>query len=88
MKHFYIVRGHFAKTYNLYWAPRGVPVPGGEQVTSAEAVKLCKAERKRRKSDPYFNGYANAYIMPYGCREAENPSYILRHTDSSGFIVL
>ena len=88
MKQYYIVHNTFCNAHGLYWAPRGVTVPGGEQVTRAEAVKLCKAERKRRKSDPYFNGYADVYIMPYGCRDAENPSYILRHTDSSGFIVL
>lgn len=88
MKHFYVVRGHYATTYNLYWAPRGVPVPWGEPITRQEAVKLCRAERKRRKSGPCFNGYADAYIMPYGCRDAEDPSYILKHLDSTGFIVL
>ena len=80
MKHFYIIRERDGNNYNLYWAPRGKTVTNGEEITRAEAVKLCRAEHKRHKHVPY-------YIMPYGCREAENPGYILRHRDSSGFII-
>lgn len=35
-----------------------------------------------------FSGYADAYILPYGCEEAENPGYIWRNLDSTGFVVL
>ena len=88
MKKYYIVPGDFANAYSLYWVRRGETVPNGEEITRAEAVRLCGVERRRRKTDPYFAGYADAYIMPYGYEEATNPSYILRHLDSSGFIVL
>ena len=82
MKKYYIVHGKFD---NLYWVRRGETVPNGEEITRAEAVRLCRDKRRRRKTDPYFAGY---YIMPYDCEEAINPSYILRHLDSTGYIVL
>lgn len=88
MKKYYIVSGNFANVYSLYWVRRGETVPNGEEITRAEAIRLCRIERRRRKTDPYFAGYADAYIMPYNCAESDNPSYILRHLDSSGFIVL
>ena len=88
MKKYYIVRGNFSNTYSLYWVRRGETVPNGEEITRAEAMRLCRAERKRRKTNPYFAGYADAYIMPYGCEEAENPAYILKHLDSTSFVVL
>ena len=88
MKKYYIVHGKFVNTYSLYWVRRGETVPNGEEITRAEAVRLCRDERRRRKTDPYFGGYADAYIMPYDCEEAINPNYILRHLDSTGYIVL
>ena len=88
MKKYYIVHGKFDNAYSLYWVRRGETVPNGEEITRAEAVRLCRDKRKRRKTDPYFDGYADAYVMPYGYEEAENPSYILRHLDSTSYIVL
>lgn len=88
MKKYYIVRGNYINVYSLYWVRRGETVPNGEEITRAEAIQLYRAERKRRKTDPYFVGYADAYIMPYGCEEAKNPAYILKHLDSTGFVVL
>ncbi len=89
MKKYFIVPGAFANTYSLYWVRRGETVPNGEEITRGEAVRLCRVERKRRKYDPYFAGYADMYIFPYGCEEeVGNPAYILRHLDSTGFVVL
>ena len=88
MKNYYIIRGNYTNTYNLVWAPKGVEVPGGERISRQEAITYAREERKRRKTSPYFAGYADAYIMPYGCEEAENPAYILKHLDSTGFVVL
>lgn len=88
MKNYYIIRGNHTNAYNLVWAPKGVEVPGGERISRQEAITYAREERKRRKTNPMFGGYANIYVYPYDCEEANNPNYILRHLDCSGYIVL
>lgn len=60
--------------------------PDAERITRAEAIRLARAERARRKFDPAFAGYADRYVYPYGaawCRQG----YDYLHTDSTSVIV-
>ena len=58
----------FANTYELYWASTPemeAALPReAEQISKKEAVRLCIAERERRKYDAAFSGYASTHICP------------------------
>lgn len=86
MKKYYIVWGDFANAYKLYWVTDEGYYPNAERITRATAIAYARAERQRRKLDPYFAGYADAYIYPYGAAWCD-PTYAYLHTDSTGIIV-
>lgn len=44
---------------------------GYERCTRAQAFELCRAEIRRRESDPMFSGYADALIFPYDASQDE-----------------
>ncbi len=60
--------------------------PQAEQITREKAIAYARAERKRRKENGAFSGYADTYIHPYGAAW-HNPEYAYLHTDSTGVIV-
>lgn len=50
------------------------------------ALEIYRDERKRRKENGYFSGYADTYVHPYGAAWY-SPEYAYLHTDSTGVIV-
>lgn len=60
--------------------------PNAEQITRKEAIAYARAERKRRKENGAFSGYADCYVHPYGAAWYD-PAYAYLHTDSTGVIV-
>lgn len=60
--------------------------PNAKQITRKEAIRLAREERKRRKENPSFAGYASRYVEPYGAAWYD-PTYAYLHTDSSGVVV-
>ena len=69
MKQYYIQRGRFRNEYSLYWAetPEEIQLAvenAYERISRQEAISFCRAERRRRKENPAFSGYADAHIFP------------------------
>lgn len=68
-KQYYIIRGHFGNMYNLNWVDESnrykLP-PNAERITRAEAYRLAREERYRRRYDSAFSGLADSYIYPAG----------------------
>lgn len=60
--------------------------PNAEQITRKQAIAYARAERKRRKENRAFSGYADCYIHPYGAGWYD-PTYAYLHTDGTGVIV-
>lgn len=60
--------------------------PIAEQITRKQALALARAERKRRRENGMFSGYADRYIHPYGAAWYD-PAYAHLHTDNTGVIV-
>lgn len=60
--------------------------PNAEQITRKQTIAYARAERKRRKENGYFSGYADRYVHPYGAAWYD-PAYAYLHTDSTGVIV-
>lgn len=60
--------------------------PNAEQITRKDAISYARAERKRRKKNGYFSGYADTYVHPYGAAWYD-PAYAHLYTDSTGVIV-
>ena len=68
---YYVKRGDFRNQYSLVYTNSSISdehaiADGYERITRKEAERLCVAERRRRKDDPSFAWYADAYIFPYG----------------------
>lgn len=68
---YYVEYWHnFSNTYNLWHAPSGWPVPEDwQRITRRRAERLAAAERRARKVDPAFSGYASAYVLPADAAE-------------------
>lgn len=68
-KQYYIIRGHFGNVYNLNWADESnrcnLP-PNAERITRAEAYRMAREERYRRRYDSAFSGLADSCIYPAG----------------------
>ena len=68
MKKYFVRRGNFANNYNLYHAETQKELAAlpqdAEQITRKEAEGLCIDERRRRKENPAFSGYADPMIYP------------------------
>lgn len=68
-KKYYIVRGRAGNEYDLLWADEtnlhALP-DKAERITRAEAYKLARDERYRRRHDPAFAFYAADCIYPAG----------------------
>lgn len=60
--------------------------PDARRITRAEAVSLARAERRRRRNNPAFTGYADAYIMPFPGAWC-TPQNAHLHTASDGVTV-
>lgn len=60
--------------------------PEAKQISRKEAIAYARAERKRRKENGAFSGYADCYVHPYGAAWY-NSIYAYLHTDSTGVIV-
>lgn len=66
-KRYFVVRGRAGNEYDLIWADennRHALPDRAERITRAEAYKLARAERDRRRHDPAFAGYACDCIYP------------------------
>lgn len=63
-----------------------VDYSNAEQITRKQAIAYARAERKRRKENSFFSGYADRYVHPYGAAWYD-PAYAYLHTDSTGVIV-
>lgn len=63
-----------------------VDYPNAKQITRKQAIAYARAERKRRKENGYFSGYADIYVHPYGAAWYD-PAYAYLHIDSTGVIV-
>ena len=61
--------------------------PNALQIHRKDAIAYARAERKRRKGNPAFSGYADCYVHPYGAAWYD-PTYAYLHTDSTGVIVV
>lgn len=60
----------FSNTYNLCYTEtsdeeKRMEDKGWERITRKEAVNKCVAERRRRKEDAMFSGFADAVILPF-----------------------
>lgn len=77
MRKYYVRYGDFGNTYSLcYTEDGGKPSGDGwEQITRKEAEALARAEVRRRKDDPYFSGYADAWIFPVGMTENDEINF-------------
>jgi len=66
MKMNYFIRFNgFGNQYELCWSPSLKPLQDGfEQITRKDAIAYAVEERKRRKYEPDFAYYADAYIYP------------------------
>lgn len=74
MKNHYFVHywRDFGNCYHLYYAPADfVPPSGWERITRKEAERLARAEKQRRKYDPAFSRFADAYIFPHDWNREE-----------------
>lgn len=60
--------------------------PNAEQITRRQAIAYAREERKRRRDNGHFSGYADTYIHPYGAPWYDL-AYAHLHTDSTGVIV-
>ena len=83
-------RRGFANCYDLWYCPSGEVVPDGwERITRREAVRLCAAERRRRKADPAFSGYAPEFIFPAEVGRRLQAGGVLELTDRTfaGYLV-
>lgn len=40
--------------------------PTAERITRKQALALARAERRRRRENGMFSGYADRYVKPYG----------------------
>ncbi len=72
MKHYYIhFPNNFRNQYALFSVEAGseqeqeLKRRGFERITRKEAEAECRAEKARRKDDPYFSGYAPTKIESY-----------------------
>ena len=66
MKHYFICRTNFYNCYYLcYTTDNTAPSNKWEKITRKEAIAYARAERRRRKTDSFTSGYADAYIFPY-----------------------
>lgn len=92
---YFVVRGNFDNQYQLFYTTDDCKkfttedflkeYPNAEHITRAEALRLARAERARRKFDPGFAGYADRYVYPYGAVWCQGYDYL--HTDSTSVIV-
>ena len=70
MKHYFVKHCRdFGNTYSLRWADNAADVAtltaeGYDRITRAEALRLARDEAIRRRDDPAFAYYADAYIYP------------------------
>lgn len=64
MKRYYVNYGEFRNQYALRYIsnPEQTAPDGWEQITRKEAEALARAERRRRKENPAFSGYADTEI--------------------------
>lgn len=94
---YYIVYwADFGNTYRLYHVTKSTEAaflqrcPEAKRISRAEAIKLCRRERRARKENEAFAYYADTYIWPgtmVGNDPVEQENYGWRHIDSSGFII-
>lgn len=71
MKSYWIRHGRFANEYSLVYCDSSIleeqaAADGYERITRREAEQYASSERRRRKENPSFSGYATQYIYPYG----------------------
>lgn len=86
MKKYFVKYGKFGNTYTLCYTEDGSKPSGEgwEQITRKEAEALARAEARRRKDDPYFSGYADAWVFPVGMTEDDEYNFECRrgwHTE-------
>lgn len=87
MKKYFIVSGQFANQYSLFWTTDAGYYPGAASYQRKfNTIAYARAERKRRKENEAFSGYADCYVHPYGAAWYD-PTYAYLHTDSTGVIV-
>ena len=60
----------FSNTYNLCYTETDTEAKqaeeaGWERITRQEAIDKCIAERRRRKEDAAFSGFADIVILPF-----------------------
>ncbi len=86
----------YANTYSLYHVSKSTEAaflercPNAERISRADAIALCRKERRTRKHDNNFAGYGDTYIWPstmVDSDQIERDNYYFRHLDSSGFII-
>lgn len=61
--------------------------PESERITRKEAIAYARAERRRRRENGYFSGYATRFVVPYGAAWVDS-AYAHLHTDTTGVIVI
>lgn len=76
MKSYWVKYGEFANNYSLRkaWnASEGccLILAGYQRITRKEAERLASAERRRRKENPQFAGYADDTIKSFNRDEFE-----------------
>lgn len=87
MKRSYWVRhGDFGNVYSLRWSYGFVDDNDFVKISFRDAVRLCVQERRRRKNDESFSGYADTYIYPFGVDhesdlyyDDKNPYILVKH---------
>ena len=66
---YWVKRGNFANEYTVCYADTPeqklfAEVDNFEQINREEAFILVRRERRRRRENPSFSGYASAVILP------------------------
>lgn len=88
MRKYFKISGNFSNAYALLWADDANVVsaeyPDAERITRAEALRLAREERERRRYDAAFSHFADAWVYPYKDRRQD---WYCPVTDKTGLIV-
>lgn len=87
-KHFIVKNTNFANSYSLAWTAskdelKKAIQDGWEQITRKQAIALCVEERRRRRTDYAFSGFADVDIFPLDRTEREREMFNVR---AAGFV--
>jgi hypothetical protein len=89
MKKYYIGTTDWNNAYSLGWSERIIKSDKWTRITKAKAITYAREERRRRKNDENFSGYADTHIYPIDKDQdtVRDINYWSKHLDKTGYIV-